>query len=77
QARRAAVGCAHPACTAPPAETPARRGLGRVHPRILFCSARHPGLSVKELLARLGVTKQALNIPLRQLLEMDLISSAA
>ncbi|MNZ42584.1 MarR family protein [compost metagenome] len=65
------------AFTAKPDEILARRGLSRVHHRILFFIARYPGLSVKELLAALGVSKQALNIPLRQLLEMHLISSEA
>lgn len=77
QAMMEAFFFAYQAFTAKPDEMLARRGLGRVHHRILFFIARHPGLSVKELLALLGVTKQALNIPLRQLLEMDLISSAA
>lgn len=54
-----------------------RRGLGRVHQRIVFFIARHPHLSVKQLLALLGVTKQALNIPLRQLAEMGLVDSVA
>ncbi len=54
-----------------------RRGLSRVHQRIVFFIARYPNLSVKELLALLGVTKQALNIPLRQLLEMHLVNSVA
>lgn len=54
-----------------------RRGLSRVHQRIVFFIARYPGLSVKELLAALGVSKQALNIPLRQLMEMHLVSSIA
>lgn len=54
-----------------------RRGLNRVHQRIVFFVARYPSLSVKELLALLGVTKQALNIPLRQLLEMQLVNSVA
>ena len=48
-----------------------------MHQRIVFFIARHPHLSVKELLALLGVTKQALNIPLRQLAEMGLVDSAA
>lgn len=63
------------AFTAKADEMLARRGLGRVHHRILFFIARYPGLSVKELLAALGVSKQALNIPLRQLLEMQLVQS--
>ncbi|MGF6109596.1 MarR family transcriptional regulator [Pseudomonas sp. ADAK2] len=54
-----------------------RRGLSRVHQRIVFFIARYPNLSVKELLALLGVSKQALNIPLRQLLEMHLVNSVA
>lgn len=52
----------------------ARRGLSRVHQRILFFIAREPGLSNKALLEVLNVTKQALNIPLRQLLEMQLVT---
>jgi DNA-binding MarR family transcriptional regulator len=43
-----------------------RRGLSRVHQRIVFFIARYPNLSVKDLLALLNVTKQALNMPLRQ-----------
>lgn len=54
-----------------------RRGLSRVHQRIVFFIARYPNLSVKELLTLLNVTKQALNMPLRQLGEMHLVSSAA
>ncbi|NWA27828.1 winged helix-turn-helix transcriptional regulator [Pseudomonas gingeri] len=54
-----------------------RRGLSRVHQRIVFFIARYPDVSVKELLALLGVSKQALNMPLRQLSEMDLVSSLA
>ncbi|AMO77400.1 MULTISPECIES: MarR family winged helix-turn-helix transcriptional regulator [Pseudomonas] len=65
------------AFTAKPDEILARRGLGRVHHRILFFVARQSGLSVKELLATLGVSKQALNMPLRQLQEMQLIRSEA
>lgn len=53
----------------------ARRGLSRVHHRILFFIAKYPGLSIKELLGYLDVSKQALNTPLRQLLEMDLVQS--
>ena len=67
---------AYQAFTAKPDEILARRGLSRVHHRILFFIAQSPGLSVSELLAYLGVSKQALNIPLRQLLEMDLVRSS-
>jgi len=44
-----------------------RYGFGRVHHRILYFVGRNPGLSVGELIRVLGVTKQALNRPLRQL----------
>ena len=63
------------AFTAKADEILARRGLSRVHHRILFFIARYPDLSVKQLLEALGVSKQALNIPLRQLIEMQLVQS--
>lgn len=49
------------------------RGLGRVHHRILYFVGRKPDLTVNALLQTLGVSKQALNTPLRQLVEMELI----
>jgi DNA-binding MarR family transcriptional regulator len=52
-----------------------KRGLGRVHHRILYFVGRHPGTTVNALLATLQVSKQALNAPLRQLLAMQLISA--
>ena len=58
-----------------PDEILAEQGLARVHHRILFFIARHPCLSVKALLASLGVTKQAINIPLRQLIEKELVET--
>jgi len=54
-----------------------RRGLGRVHHRILYFIARQPDVSVRGLLATLDVSKQALNAPLRQLMEMNLVSSSS
>jgi len=54
-----------------------RRGLGRVHHRILYFVGRNPDISVKGLLDVLAVSKQALNAPLRQLLEMGLIAVMA
>lgn len=63
------------AFTAKPDEMLARRGLSRVHHRILFFIASYPDLSIKELLSYLGVSKQALNTPLRQLIEMHLVES--
>lgn len=52
-----------------------RRGLGRVHHRILYFIGHRPDVSVRGLLDLLGVSKQALNAPLRQLLEMNLVSA--
>ena len=53
-----------------------RRGLGRVHHRILYFVARHSGMTVTDLLNTLQVSKQALNAPLRQLVGMGLISTS-
>jgi hypothetical protein len=39
----------------------ARRGLGRVHNRILYCIAPGPGISIGGLCLMLGVSKQALH----------------
>ena len=50
------------------------RSLGRVHHRILYFVGRNPGLSVGELIDILGVSKQALNAPLRALVERELVS---
>ncbi|MBV8047454.1 MAG: MarR family transcriptional regulator [Paludibacterium sp.] len=66
---------AYRALTAKPDAILARRGLARVHHRILFFVACQRGLSVKELLAALGVTKQAVHQPIRQLVGMGLIES--
>lgn len=52
-----------------------RRGLGRVHHRILYFIGRRPDIPVRGLLEVLAVSKQALNAPLRQLLEMNLVAA--
>lgn len=54
-----------------------RRGLGRVHHRILYFIGQRPDVSVRGLLDLLAVSKQALNAPLRQLIEMNLVSALA
>ncbi len=61
--------------TAYPDEVLARRGLQRVHHRILYFVGRNPGITVSELLRVLDVSKQALNAPLRRLAEEGLVSS--
>ena len=63
--------------TAGPDRVLAQRGLGRVHHRIWYFVGRKPDLSMKELLERLAVTKQALHQPLQQLFSMDLLVSAS
>lgn len=52
-----------------------KRGLGRVHHRILYFIGRRPDVSVRGLLDLLAVSKQALNAPLRQLMEMGLVAA--
>jgi DNA-binding MarR family transcriptional regulator len=51
----------------------AKRGLTRMHHRILFFVARTPAMSMGTLQATLDVTKQALNTPLKQLQAQGLI----
>jgi len=52
-----------------------RRGLGRPHHRILYFIGRRPDISVQGLLDLLAVSKQAMNAPLRQLIEMKLVAA--
>lgn len=66
---------AYRAFTAGPDRILEAKGLQRVHHRILYFVGRHPGIAVNGLLEILGVSKQALNAPLRQLLEMRLVDS--
>lgn len=65
------------AFTAHPDRVLAQRGLGRVHHRILYFVGQNPDTSINALLDILDVTKQALNGPLRQLVEMKLIAMRA
>ncbi len=64
------------AVTAEPDRILAERGLGRVHHRILYFVGRSPGIRVGALLTTLGVSRQALNRPLRALLRAGLVESA-
>lgn len=59
--------------TAGPDRILQERQLGRVHHRILYFVGRNPKLSVNALLSLLGVSKQALNGPLRSLVEQGLV----
>lgn len=65
---------AYRAFTSRPDRMLEQRGLGRVHHRILHFVGRHPQIAVNALLRVLGVSKQALNAPLRQMIEMKLIA---
>jgi len=60
---------------APPDRILARYGFGRVHHRVLYFVGRNPGLRIGELIRILGVTKQALHRPLRQLVDGGWVES--
>lgn len=49
------------------------RGMGRLHHRLLFVIGKNPGIDVTQMLELLGITKQAGNAPLRELVEADLV----
>ncbi len=61
--------------TSGPDQILAKRGLHRTHHRILYFVNREPGLSVNDLLDVLSISKQALHMPLRQLVSMGLVKS--
>jgi len=61
------------AFTAGPDRILQEKGLGRVHHRILYFVGRNPSININELLGILCVSKQALNAPLRKLIELGLI----
>ena len=54
-----------------------QKGLGRLHHRVLYFIGRNHGLTISELLKILAISKQALNAPLRQLIEMKLVEVVA
>jgi DNA-binding MarR family transcriptional regulator len=55
----------------------AEHGFGRAHHRVLHFVAQAPGLSVSELLATLRITKQSLSRVLKQLVELEYVTSKA
>ncbi len=55
----------------------AKRGMGRMHHRLLYFIGRNEGLSVSELTDILQISKQALHRPLTQLISRELVSSQA
>ena len=50
-----------------------KRGLNRAHHRILYFVGKLPDLSINDLLHELSISKQALHIPLSQLVAMGLV----
>jgi len=61
------------AMTYKPDQRLAELGLARVHHRLLYFVARHPGCSINELLGIMRITKQYLNRPLRQMIDLGYI----
>ena len=53
----------------------AQRGLARAHHRILYFIGRAGEISMSELLAILGISRQALHRPMKQLREQGLIAA--
>ncbi len=48
-------------------------GLSRVHHRLLYFIARHPGCSINELLQIMRVSKQYLHKPLKKMLDLGYV----
>lgn len=65
------------AFTAQPDQILAERGFSRTHHRLLYFVGRNPNISVNSLREVLSVSKQAMNAPLRQLVEQELIEGIA
>ena len=59
--------------TAEPDQILAQYKFGRAHHRVIYFVGRHPGITVSELLAILGITKQSLSRVLGQLVERGFI----
>lgn len=60
---------AYRAFTGDPDRILARLDFGRAHHRALFFVSRRPGMTVAELIAILGITKQSLSRVLRELIQ--------
>ena len=59
--------------TAEPDKILTRYGFGRAHHRVIYFVGRHPSITVSELLAILGITKQSLSRVLSQLVQEDFV----
>lgn len=49
------------------------RGMGRLHHRLLYVIGKNPRIDVRNMLELLGITKQAGNAPLRELVSAELV----
>ncbi|WP_432768185.1 MAG: MarR family transcriptional regulator [Sphingopyxis sp.] len=53
----------------------AEHGLGRAHHRALYFIARQPGVTISDLLALLGITKQSLGRVIKELEARELVAT--
>jgi DNA-binding MarR family transcriptional regulator len=60
--------------TSAPDELLAENDLGRAHHRVIYFIGRHPGITVSDLLAILGITKQSLARVLNQLVTDNFVT---
>lgn len=51
----------------------AERGMGRLHHRILFVVGKNPGIDIGQITDLLGVTKQGVHGPLKDLVDAELV----
>jgi len=65
------------AVVAKPDQRLAEMGLSRIHHRMMYFLRHRPACSITDLLRILGVSKQYLNRPLKQLLDLNLIQIEA
>jgi DNA-binding MarR family transcriptional regulator len=65
------------AMTFKPDQRLAELGLARIHHRLLYFLARHPGCSVNELLQIMRISKQYLHKPLKKMISLGYVSQQA
>lgn len=63
------------ALTRSPDEKLSEVGLSRIHHRILYFIARHPGIRVGELLNTMKISKQYLHAPLKKLIQIGWVNT--
>jgi DNA-binding MarR family transcriptional regulator len=65
------------AMTFKPDQRLAELGLARIHHRLLYFLARHPGCSINELLQIMRISKQYLHQPLKKMISLGYVSQQA